>query len=45
MVEEAGGRVINSVGRRFDILNNKSLISGNKHIVKKLLSEIKADEI
>ena len=30
---------------RFDILKNKSLISGNKHIVKKLLSEIKADEI
>ncbi len=45
LVEEAGGRVINSIGRRFDILNNKSLISGNKHIVKKLLSEIKADEI
>ena len=45
LVEEAGGKVVNSLGRKFDILKNKSLISGNKIIVKKLLTEIQADKV
>jgi myo-inositol-1(or 4)-monophosphatase len=45
LVEEAGGKVVNSLGRKFDILKNKSLISGNKIIVKKLITEIQADKV
>ena len=34
LVEEAGGKVINSKGKKFNILENKSLISANKYLVK-----------
>ena len=45
LVEEAGGKVINSKGKKFNILENKSLISANKYLVKKLLVEIKSNQV
>jgi myo-inositol-1(or 4)-monophosphatase len=45
LVEEAGGKVINSKGEKFNIIKNKSLISGNKYLVKKLLIEIKSNQV
>ncbi len=44
IVREAGGRVIAANGKSFDILKNKSLISGNKIIVKEILKNIKVKE-
>jgi len=45
LVREAGGRVVNSSGKNFNILKNKSIISANKGLLKKLIAEISSDEV
>lgn len=45
LVREAGGRVIAGDGKNFDILSNKSLISGNSRLIKKLHKHIKVEMI